>query len=1055
MKNKINTLKAKTKAFNKSDARKFIEDLQSINQVLSNKLAIGGQRAKNVIKYPLAPYALVFNVASWKREFVRNYLPEYRLVYVGLNDDLSKYENLVESKDVVIIVWGRSILAHIQEFKDIYNLPLYHLEDGFIRSIGLGANHIAPMSICFDKRGLYFDSSKPSDLEHILNNYNFKENPRLLLEAQDLMTKILEHKVSKYNLPDTNLSSNIYGPKTRKRILVIGQVEDDQSLIYGCKDIPSNYDLLKLAVDENPDAQVIYKIHPDILYGKRKELSDTTELKNVVDIIDVNMSLFDALNGVDRVYTMTSLAGFEALMHGVPVTTIGAPFYSSWGLTDDRYPINRRRRERSLIEVFAAAYILYPRYRTLDSLHVSDLSETVDYIIENKNRAFSTLPEKKFAYLSFYNLQTMMRVDNRLITKLKFDSMALISDSEDSANIAASINQESGVNVNLLSFYDDPSQLEYNVPQIEGSNKGNIYYDSVFQINDVQGTGLRNESDSINTRLVNSLYLVLKEIFSDVIDEETLKTLSYGIAPKCLPVITKFISMRDALLAYDALIVHMEDPDFNIDVIKAIYYYAEALGKENTVFLSTSGENPKKIIESIKSLDEKYPLDVEVIKDIRVKAVSFWYDINHEGYYRNSNHDEFISVCGSLITDESIKGTTEGVLKVLGESKKKVLFFDFGLFEAEDLNVNHIKKSLIELEKQQNSKVYNFSDEYYLQKFAEINPKYKGVFSESIPRMVLNQTSDFIPIELLSILKVEIINYCKKIQYMMCLISDIDRMSANNMAFITIEGRSTLSKLLVGNSNKNDIKTLSYLPSIISTQYVPNTNVIGVADQNIKDRVAQTASSKARIYNVGSLNISQQLRELALNYESTSCNKKQFDIYFELPTASESIMEPIFSSLETLASKYELSIAIKPNLNHILPLYYDIRNRFSAYENIKVLPREGVNISTMLCSKLLVGPLSNDLLVLALYGKDVAIGHFGLDDNYVDIDLHSYVLHFDILNEDSMKALLIDLIQEKKEWKELQNKRKEYLYSHQNFKYPYNIDKFERFISEAFSSDSI
>ena len=32
---------------------------------------------------------------------------------------------------------------------------------------------------------------------------------------------------------------------------------------------------------------------------------------------------------------MTSLAGFEALLRGRPVTTYGMPFYAGWGLTRD------------------------------------------------------------------------------------------------------------------------------------------------------------------------------------------------------------------------------------------------------------------------------------------------------------------------------------------------------------------------------------------------------------------------------------------------------------------------------------------------------------------------------------------------------------------------------------------------------------------------------------------------------------------------------------------------------------------------------------------------
>ncbi len=49
-------------------------------------------------------------------------------------------------------------------------------------------------------------------------------------------------------------------------------------------------------------------------------------------------------------------------MRGIPVTVIGRPFYAGWGLTDDRSEHTRRLRKSSIDELYAAAYLLYPRY---------------------------------------------------------------------------------------------------------------------------------------------------------------------------------------------------------------------------------------------------------------------------------------------------------------------------------------------------------------------------------------------------------------------------------------------------------------------------------------------------------------------------------------------------------------------------------------------------------------------------------------------------------------------------------------------------------------------
>jgi capsular polysaccharide export protein len=59
---------------------------------------------------------------------------------------------------------------------------------------------------------------------------------------------------------------------------------------------------------------------------------------------------------------MTSLLGFEALIRGVPVTCLGAPFYAGYGLTRDLGPVPDRRRPADLATLAHAALIAYPRY---------------------------------------------------------------------------------------------------------------------------------------------------------------------------------------------------------------------------------------------------------------------------------------------------------------------------------------------------------------------------------------------------------------------------------------------------------------------------------------------------------------------------------------------------------------------------------------------------------------------------------------------------------------------------------------------------------------------
>ncbi|MDB5316990.1 MAG: capsular biosynthesis protein [Rhodospirillales bacterium] len=60
-------------------------------------------------------------------------------------------------------------------------------------------------------------------------------------------------------------------------------------------------------------------------------------------------------------HTITSLTGFEALLRGKRVACHGMPFYSGWGLTEDRQVLPRRVRRLSLDALVAGALIAYPR----------------------------------------------------------------------------------------------------------------------------------------------------------------------------------------------------------------------------------------------------------------------------------------------------------------------------------------------------------------------------------------------------------------------------------------------------------------------------------------------------------------------------------------------------------------------------------------------------------------------------------------------------------------------------------------------------------------------
>lgn len=228
------------------------------------------------------------------------------------------------------------------------------VEDGFLRSRGLGAALVPPLSLVLDDLGIYYDAAKPSRLEALIAERN-QLRPDQRARAERLITQIRSAGLSKYNvgnrppaLPDGH------------RILVVGQIEDDASLTNGSSLASTNSELLDRARADNPEAVIVYKPHPDFEAGLR-DGGGITEDK--ADLVVRNVDPAALLDEVHELWTMTSLLGFEALLRGIPVTTLGVPFYAGWGLTTDlgRIP-PRRRATPSLAGLVHASLIDYPRY---------------------------------------------------------------------------------------------------------------------------------------------------------------------------------------------------------------------------------------------------------------------------------------------------------------------------------------------------------------------------------------------------------------------------------------------------------------------------------------------------------------------------------------------------------------------------------------------------------------------------------------------------------------------------------------------------------------------
>jgi capsular polysaccharide export protein len=260
-----------------------------------------------------------------------------------------------------------------------------HIEDGFVRSVGLGSDLIRPLSLVLDQRGIYFDATRESDLEHLLNNEKFSEER--LVAAQKARAFIVEHGITKYNLEPHHA---VTWPSGGQRVLLVpGQVEDDASIHLGCTSIKTNLGLLEAVRDANPDAYIVYKPHPDVLSLNRKGSVGLESAQRFADHVETGVSVVSCIEACDEVHTMTSLAGFDALLREKRVVTYGQPFYAGWGLTTDLAEnptaFARRIRRLSLNELVAGAVLRDPIYWDWDLKGHTTCEAVLHRIVEERS----------------------------------------------------------------------------------------------------------------------------------------------------------------------------------------------------------------------------------------------------------------------------------------------------------------------------------------------------------------------------------------------------------------------------------------------------------------------------------------------------------------------------------------------------------------------------------------------------------------------------------------------------------------------------------------------
>ncbi len=289
----------------------------------------------------------------------------------------------------VVVGWGhKATAASARRLALRHKKPYVAIEDGWVRSLRPGRREF-PRSLIVDRAGIYYDAATPSALEGLIAAGAGATDSETVLRAERGMMRLRSEAVSKYN-DAPRLDARALGLASRgapRRVLVVDQTFGDASVTGGGADAFTFLQMLAAARAENPAAEILVKVHPEVARGhKRGYLAEHARALDGARVIALPVNPWSLIELVDHVYVVTSQLGFEALMAGLPVSCFGASFYAGWGLTDDRVAIPRRIARPTLAEAFAAVYLDYAIYVDTGTPQRISFEAAVDLLVRDRRR---------------------------------------------------------------------------------------------------------------------------------------------------------------------------------------------------------------------------------------------------------------------------------------------------------------------------------------------------------------------------------------------------------------------------------------------------------------------------------------------------------------------------------------------------------------------------------------------------------------------------------------------------------------------------------------------
>lgn len=914
-----------------------------------------------------------FNVAKWKRPILKKYFKNSILKFIPLSEEL-RFSNKVNLNKLVLkrtrfLVWGMKEPHDLIPFAQQYNIPIWRVEDGFVRSIGLGSEQELPYSLCIDKTGIYFNAKKESDLESIILNHKKIIQDNILQEADKLIDKIKTLKISKYNdSHERNYKLATYDD--RKKVLVIGQVEDDQSIIFGTDTPLTNVDLIELAIKENPTSDVFYKAHPDYEKSRRTNISDSSIFEEIYEI-PPNVPLNTIFEQIDHIYTISSLGGFEALLYDKKVTVLGSPFYSGWGLTDDRHNIKRRNISVSLRVLFAAAYMIYPTYINPNTGNKTNLNNVLD---EFKSQLDLDELYGNYKKEVLYNAKTKTDINTNYLKK--HGKITIISDNVEILRSDIIKNKEV-----TIAFITDAL-----TKRCCGSIPKNVTITSLPKLFSTPLSAFEKES-VISNDIFDKEYFDILNSLELPWSKDISKVFSFDFKEYIYQENVKFLAVQKLGGSYEPLVLSFDDESQSIryhKMVSGIYTQCDAL--DNLYFLR---KNKEKDLFKFKS----QITPITPFSSLKTSVNSLYHSLSREN------------------ESEEMRHTKNGYITVVGNiNERNYAYSPLALYSiqrlAQRMNVFYIPVVHNEKTVEENKYILN-AEGISGVRVCKSKIEHDSAFdSSTFVSILINSLLDILPSDYVCFMKDRIeryfIDFASKLNRYLYL----ERCLVNSKGMLSCFERSFVSRLVTELHHQNNKNTFALQPQIISSSSrfcTPTVKYMGAIDTHQKSLFENLDFPSKNIKTVGSVNILDRLDLIASDaiQEGDFLFVMQHSMYTESASALVSIQQ-YFSKNENVR------IYIKPHPHQevaVLELLTSIGG-----SNIIVLGKNADTYEYVSKCTYILGMFSSVLFESILSKKKVIIFNYNSLDpsiNFASLGLALEVSKYDEF-EDLLNRIKLD-----------------------------------------------